>query len=166
MICIGIAKPTEAYEKYSCINGNCGAWCYTLFSAWFWTGEGREKEPGRIHMFIDGKPTPAEELNKLSYESIKQVHYLHGRDAIHLMGPVGAEGVLLVKSTKKEKTKQPVVLAGGRRISLDSLKGLSFHRIDVVRGAQAQQLYGPGASGGVLLLHQEKEKGNEEPEKQ
>lgn len=118
----------------------------------------QEKEKESIRVLIDGRPAPIDEVNRLPAETIQQMHFLHGRDAINLIGPAGAGGVLLVKTKGKKEGQEPIVLKEGKRIPWTSLENGSFSRIHVIRGEQARNLYGPGAAGGVLLVQGEKEK--------
>ena len=117
----------------------------------------KEAEATSIRVLIDGKPALIEEVDSLPAETFTQMHYLHGRDALNLMGPAGAGGVLLVKTSSKQELPEAVALKGGRRIPLDSLEGTFFNHIHVIRGQQARNLYGPGAAGGVLLIQPKKE---------
>lgn len=124
----------------------------------------KEKDKESIRVLIDGRPAPIDEVNCLPAGTIQQMHYLHGRDAINLMGPAGAGGVLLVKTKGKKEGQEPIVLKEGKRVPWGSSENGSFSRIHihVIRGdEQARNLYGPGATGGVLLVQVEKEKETE-----
>ena len=126
----------------------------------------KEEKKECIQVLINGRQAAAEDIEKLPAQSIQQMHYLHGRDAINLLGLAGAGGVLLVKTSSQKELLQPVVLKEGARISIDSLERTSFSRIDVIRGQQALNLYGPGAAGGVLLVHQDRKEEPAEEEMQ
>lgn len=105
-----------------------------------------------ILVVINGVIASNEALKKIPEDEIKSMHYLSSRDARQLYGMAGAHGALLVK-TEKEKRKQPVILREKNNIPVDSLEENSFTRIDVIRGRQALNLYGPAGKDGVLIMH-------------
>jgi hypothetical protein len=105
---------------------------------------------------IDGEMSSQEVLDTIPQEQIEHIHYLMARDARAIYGMAAPYGALLVKT---KKNMNPVIFKDGQPVSADTHE-LDFDRIDVIRGRQAINLYGPGARDGVLLLHTEE--GNKE----
>lgn len=104
---------------------------------------------------IDGKISTQQALDSIPQERIRQMDYLKGEDARAIYGLAAAQGALQVKTSNGQN---PVVMKDGQPVTEDSLAKLEFKRIDVIRGQQALNLYGPGAKEGVYLFHSAKEK--------
>lgn len=128
---------------------------------WMFSGSGllraqdvNESKP--LLVVIDGEMASQEILDTIPQEQIEHIHYLMERDARAIYGMAAPYGALLVKTKKKMK---PVIFKDGQPVPADS-NDLYFDRIDVIRGQQAINLYGPGAKDGVYLLHTEE--GNKE----
>ena len=123
-------------------------WLFSFFG--IFTAQAQQKDA--ILVIINGEPATQQELEEIS-EQIEEIQFLSPRDAAHIYGVAGAGGAFMVK-TKKSK-KEPVILLNGTRVPEDSLQGTSFEKIDVIRGNQAINLYGPAARDGVWLVQAE-----------
>lgn len=106
---------------------------------------------------IDGEISTQQALDSIPRERIQQMDYLKGQDARAIYGLAAAQGALQVKTNNGQN---PVLMKDGQPVTEDSLANLEFKRIDVIRGQQALNLYGPGAKEGVYLFHSAKEKEN------
>lgn len=116
---------------------------------------------------IDGKLASQEVLEQLPEEAIHTIQFLPPQKAKLIYGAAGANGALLVKTKQLEETltesrvesqKEPLVVVEGKVMPADSLSKMEFERIDVVRGQQAINMYGPAAKDGVYLVSKEKER--------
>ena len=99
---------------------------------------------------INGEISGRENLDEIS-DQIDRIHYLSAREAANLYGAAGAGGALLVK-TRKQEEEEPLVLIDGQKVPVDSLQERSFRKIDVIRGQQAMNIFGPTAKDGVWLV--------------
>ncbi len=114
------------------------------------------QEDSRIYIVIDGIPATDEAYEKVQSDTTAEMHFLPASKAVPLYGPVAAKGALLITTRNARQSQNPVFLLEGRRIDQDSINYSDIRRIDVIRGQQALNLYGPAAKDGVYLLHREK----------
>lgn len=113
------------------------------------------QQEARIYIVIDGIPATDEAYEKVQNDSTVVMHFLPPAKAVPLYGPVAAKGALLITTGKAESATRPVFFREGSRIDPDSLDYSNVQRIDVIRGRQAINLYGPAGKDGVYLLHEE-----------
>lgn len=103
-------------------------------------------------IIIDGKPATEQELEALQQKKLFEIQFLNPSKAQALYGPAGANGALLVTTLGSAASEEPLVLLNGRPIPADSLQKVQFEKIDVIRGQQALNLYGPAGKDGVYLV--------------
>ncbi len=105
-------------------------------------------------LVIDGEQATQEEFRKIQNDSTVIIHFLKGDRAIELYGPAARNGALI--TSRPDPSNKGVFFYGKTRISADSVDYSNISRIDVIRGRQAIDLYGPGGKDGVFILHENK----------
>ncbi|WP_225000277.1 hypothetical protein [Cesiribacter sp. SM1] len=111
-----------------------------------------------VLIIINGEPATEKELQAITEREPYEIQYLSPQKAQALYGPAGAKGAMLLTTTPVRKANKPLVILNGKPVPADSLKQLPFKKIDVLRGRQAINLYGPAGKDGVLLVEAEAEK--------
>ncbi|AHM61201.1 TonB-dependent receptor family protein [Flammeovirgaceae bacterium 311] len=111
-------------------------------------------------IIIDGQPATEQELQALSDSSHFEIQYLSPQKAQAIYGPAGAKGALLLTKSKPSGQNKagPLVVLNGKPVPADSLEHIPFQKIDVLRGRQAINLYGPAAKDGVFMVEAAPEK--------
>ncbi len=111
-----------------------------------------------VLIIINGQPATEKELQAITENEPYEIQYLSPQKAQALYGPAGAKGAMLLTTTQVSKENKPLVVLNGRPVPADSLEQLPFKKIDVLRGRQAINLYGPAGKDGVLLVEARPEK--------
>ncbi len=107
----------------------------------------------KAYIIINGIPSSQQELDKVRKDSTVVIHFIPGNKAVPLYGPQAKNGALVATISPGKTMAEPVVFLEGRRIPLDSLNFNNVERIDVIRGQQAVNLYGPAGKNDVYIVH-------------
>lgn len=111
---------------------------------------------------IDGKESPASEMNSLPPDRIESVHVYKGKEAVLKYGKKGENGVIVVK--KKPETGAPVeyplIIIDGKTSTEEEFKALPVDLIESLRVLKNEETkpYGEAARNGVLVVKTKKNK--------
>ena len=107
----------------------------------------------RAYILINGQPSTEEQLDKVRSDSTVVIHFIPGNKAVPLYGPQAKNGALIATISQGKTLPEPVVFYEGKRIPFDSINMNTVKRIDVIRGQQAVNLYGPAGVNDVYIVH-------------
>ena len=121
---------------------------------------GDGKEPVFI---VDGSTVPKETLDNMDPDKIATINVYKDEKAIEKYGEKAKNGVVVVRTKKKEKISlvpsdtdekaQPLIIIDGEEIPRGSLKDLDpddIEKINVVKGEKAIEKYGEKGKNGVI----------------
>lgn len=104
---------------------------------------------------LDGKKIDHSVLDTLNTKGIATVDILQAdKAATSLYGEDAKNGVVLI-TTKKTTTPQPLVILDGRKIVYDSIAGINpahLQSVNVLKNGSATALYGDEGRNGVIVL--------------